>query len=153
MPPGGRFVADLRGAWLRVDGTDLAFANAVITDIVAIRATACGRQLLRGLRASGRQVHIAPPPESAWPIAATSPADPAAAATTGSDSRIVYHPAHWPLPSDPATAPSDVMLFALLCEAARQTQGAIDPAHYGQAEPSLLAAPAISAYRKERSLP
>ncbi len=154
--------------WLLVDATDPTYGDRVVADLTDIVGTASGRSLLRRVRSNGRLVRIERPdptdPPNAWvrpedlPAAAASGnptgegqgRGPVVGAGTGSDSVVAYDPADWPSPIDPASPPSDAMLFALLQEACHQTEGNADPALYATCAEALYRAAEVERYLSER---
>lgn len=155
--------------WLRVDTPQPGYADRVVADVTRLAATASGRALLEQVRDSGHGVLIEMPAPIAAPNAHVQPRSLHTATASGrptgetdaagrhvlgtgegSDSVIAFDPLDWPSPLDPASPPSDVMLFALLGQALAQLRGTADPLRYQAGEVSADEAAQIEQYRRER---
>ncbi len=156
-------------AWLRVDTPQPGYAERVVADVTRIVGTASGRVLLEQVRASGHGILIEKPAPTGTPNADVRPQDlraatafgaPTGATDTdgrpvlgtgeGADSIIAFDPLDWPNPLDPASPPSDVMLFGLLVQALDQLRGTADPARYGAGETDAATTAGVGQYRHER---
>jgi hypothetical protein len=157
------------GAWLRVDTPQPGYADRVVADVTRIVAAPSGRALLEQVRDSGHGVVIEKPASTGAPNAHVQPRSLHAATASGRptgetdaagrpvlgtgegcDSIIAFDPLDWPSPLDPASPPSDVMLFALLGQALAQLRGIADPLRYQTGEASADEAAQIEQYRRER---
>jgi hypothetical protein len=156
-------------AWLRVDTPQPGYADRVVADVTRIVAAPSGRALLEQVRDSGHGVLIEMPAPIAAPNAHVRPGSLHAATATGRptgetdaagrpvlgtgegcDSIIAFDPLDWPSPLDPASPPSDVMLFTLLGQALAQLRGTADPLQYQAGEASADEAVKVEQYRRER---
>ncbi len=156
-------------AWLRVDTPHAGYADRVVADVTRLAGTASGRALLERVRDSGHGVLIEMPAPVAAPNAEVRPQSLRAATAAGvptgetdadgrpvlgigggSDCIIAFDPLDWPSPLDPASPPSDVMLFGLLAEALGQLRGMAEPLRYGAGETGADALAGIEQYRRER---
>ncbi len=129
---------------LRVKPADPGFVDAVMADLLAIRAAPCGRALFRRLRDTCEIVTIEKPdppvdPPNAW----TRLRDPAN--RSAREVVIVYDPADWANPALLAALPSDAVLFGRLADAAAMAEGGAVTAEAGD-----TVAPAIAVYLRDR---
>lgn len=157
--------------WLLVDASQPGFADGVLEGLGEIFRTTAGRALLRGVYVSGRCVRIERHPPTPSPNASVRPADLQAATAagqptgdsmpdgeprlgtgTGSDSLIWFDAVHWPNPTVPAWLTADVLLFALLVEAARHVQGAARPLEFANTGAAEAAGDALVQYLQERGV-
>ena len=138
--------------WMLVDAADPTYADQVIGNLTDITGAESGKALLRRIFHSGHAVRIvqaaATDPPNAW--VRPSNARTTHGTPTGNDALIAYDPADWPSQAYPGSPPSDAVLFALLTDACRLTEGVELPTGEAASASHLLDSAEVARYRTER---